>query len=325
MKCLETTFAGMNLRNPFIVSSSSLTNTPEKNLRWEEAGAGAVVLKSLFEEEIEAESESMVLGRHTEESDYLYTYYRAGRLDHYLKLIAQSKKKCSIPVIASINCFRNSEWTDFAFHIANAGADALELNIMSLCSDEDYVYGSYEHRHIEILKQIKQTVDIPVIIKLGHNFTNPLPLVKQLYANGVAAVVLFNRMVSLDIHIDKLTYTHGNIGGHVSDLYEVLRWMGIISTHIPSLNLAASGGVADGEALVKAILAGASAVEVCTALYRNGAPIIGATLEFLSEWMKKNHYTYVSQFRGLMNAGKEQANDRFERVQFFKNYSLRDD
>ena len=84
MKCLETTFAGMNLRNPFIVSSSSLTNTPEKNLRWEEAGAGAIVLKSLFEEEIEAESESMVLGRHTEESDYLYTYYRAGRLDHYL-------------------------------------------------------------------------------------------------------------------------------------------------------------------------------------------------------------------------------------------------
>lgn len=325
MKNLETTFAGMNLRNPFIVSSSSLTNTPDKNLRWEEAGAGAVVLKSLFEEEIEAESESMILGMHTEESDYLHTYYRAGRLDNYLKLIAQSKKKCSIPIVASINCFRNSEWTEFAFHIANAGADALELNLMSICLDDDYVYGSYEQRQLEIVKQIKQMVDIPVIVKLGRNFTNPLPLIKQFYVNGVDAVVLFNRMASLDIRIDKFAYTHGEIWGHASDLYEVLRWVGVISARIPSIDLGASGGVVDGEAMVKILLAGAMTAEVCTALYREGTPMIKNTLDFLDSWMKKNHYTSVNQFCGLMNAKDEHASDRFERIQFFKNYSLRDD
>lgn len=325
MKHLEVSFAGLNLRNPFIVSSCSLTNTVEKNLRWEEAGAGALVLKSLFEEEIEAESASMEQGIHTEEADYLCNYYRANRLEHYLQLIAQTKKKCSIPVIASINCFRNSKWTDFAFHIANAGADALELNVMSVCSDDDYVYGSYEQRHIEIVKRIKRTVDIPVIVKLGRNFTNPIPLIKQLYAHGVAAVVLFNRMASMDIRVDKLTYTYGDIWGHPSDLYEVLRWTGITSAHIPSLDLAASGGVVDGEAMVKSLLAGASAVEVCTSLYHNGPSVINGMLEYLANWMQSHHYTSIDQFRGLMNAHQQYPSDRFERVQFFKNYSLRDD
>ena len=325
MKQLGVSFAGLNLRNPFIVSSSGLTNTPEKNCKWEEAGAGAVVLKSLFEEEIEAVSDSVKQGSHSEESDYLQTYYRAGRLDDYLNLIAQSKKLCSIPIIASINCFRNSEWTDFAFHLANVGADALELNIMSVCSGDDYVYGSYEQRHIDIVKQIRRTVDIPLIVKLGRNFTNPMPLIKQLYAQGVSAVVLFNRMAAFDVRIDKIAYTHGDIWGHVSDLQEVFRWTGIVSARIPSLSIAASGGVLDGTALIKSILVGASAVEVCTALYQNGASVINKMLSSLGQWMQENHYTSVDQFRGLMNAQNGYASDRFERVQFFKHYSLKND
>lgn len=325
MNHLEVSFAGLTLRNPLIVSSSGLTDTVDKNLRWEAAGVGAVVLKSLFEEEIEAESASQHQGMHTEESDYLQTYYRAGRLERYLELIAQSKRKCSIPVIASINCYHKSEWTDFSFHIANAGADALEVNVMSVCSDEDYVYGSYEQRHIEIVRQIRRTTDIPLIVKLGRNFTNPLPMVKQLYANGVEAVVLFNRMAALDIHIDKPSYAHGNIWGHPSDLYEVLRWTGLVSARIPSLHIAASGGVTDGAAMIKALLAGASAVEVCTALYQNGPSIVNGMLETLSSWMQSHRYTSVDQFRGLLNAREESTLNRFERVQFFKNYSLKSD
>ena len=203
MKHLETLYAGLKLKNPFIVSSCSLTNSPERNKKWEDAGASAVVLKSLFEEEIEAELAQAQQEAHAEELDYLKTYYRAHRLENYLQLIRDTKKVCTIPVIASINCYRKSDWTNFARHIQEAGADALELNIMSVCSGLHDVYGTYEHEHIEILKQVKSVVDIPVIVKLGRNFTNYVPLIDQLYANGAAAVVLFNRMVTFDINIEK--------------------------------------------------------------------------------------------------------------------------
>ena len=321
MKYLETSFGGLVLRNPFIVSSSGLTDTAEKNRKWEEAGAGAVVLKSLFEEEIEAEWASVQQESHAEEADYLQAYYQAHRLDNYLQLIARSKECCSIPVIASVNCFSLSHWTDFAVRMEEAGADALELNIMSLPSDLDYAYGSYEQRHIDILRQVKRTVGIPVIVKLGRNLTNPIPLISQLSANGASGVVLFNRMASLDIRLEPLALTHGSIWGHPSDLCEVLRWTGLASAQVPHIPIAASGGVADGEAMVKALLAGASAVELCTVLYRGGAPVIGEALDFLRTWMKKNGCKSLSQFRGQMNARRENALERFERVQFFKRFS----
>ena len=153
MRELQTSFAGLTLKNPFIVSSCSLTNSAEKNKKWEDAGAAAVVLKSLFEEEIEAELVHAQQDAHAEELDYLKTYYRAHRLENYLQLIKESKQLCSIPVIASINCYRRADWLQFARHIEEAGADALELNIMSIRSEADEVYGSYEQLHIYILKQ----------------------------------------------------------------------------------------------------------------------------------------------------------------------------
>lgn len=325
MKQLETLYAGLKLKNPFIVSSCSLTNSPERNKKWEDAGASAVVLKSLFEEEIEAELAQAQQEAHAEELDYLQTYYRAHRLENYLQLIRDTKKVCTIPVIASINCYRKSDWTNFSRHIQEAGADALELNIMSVCSGLHDVYGTYEHEHIEILKHVKSVVDIPVIVKLGRNFTNYVPLIDQLYANGAAAVVLFNRMVTFDINIEKLAYAQGNALGQSNDLSEVLRWTGLVSARVPRLDIAASGGVSDGSAMVKALLAGASVVEVCSALYWNGAGCIDEMLSFLLEWMNRHNFTSISQFRGMMNARKDNALDKFERTQFFKNYSSRND
>ena len=320
MKRLETTFAGLRLKNPFIVSSSSLTNSAEKNRKWEEAGAGAVVLKSLFEEEIEAEADWMNHGTHAEELDYLQTYQRAHRLDEYLRLIKKTKAMCTIPVIASINCYRLTEWTDFAKQIEKAGADAIELNIMSVCSELDYEYGAYERLHIEIVKKIKQVVSLPVIVKLGRNLTNPMPLIHQLYANGVAGVVLFNRMAAPDFNIETLNFANAEALGYPSDLYESLRWVGLASERVPNLSYAVSGGVADGASLVKALLAGASAVEVCSVLYRYGAPQVQEMLAFLSGWMTQFRFTNVSDFKGLMNAGKTGGGAAFERTQFFKQF-----
>ena len=320
MKKLETTFAGLLLKNPFIVSSCNLTSSAEKNRRWEEAGAGAVVLKSLFEEEIEAESGWMQLGLHAEELDYLFTYYRAHRLDEYIRLIQDTKQVCSIPVIASINCFRPVGWTDFAKQIELAGADALELNVMSICAKMNYIYGDYELRHIDILKEVRKNVKIPIIVKLGRHFTNCIPLINQLYANGASAVVLFNRMASPDFNINTLSYANAEALGHPSDLYETLRWIGLASDAVPRLSYGASGGVMNGESLVKALLAGVSAVEVCSVLYRRGVSPVQEMLEFLYTWMDKHNFKSISEFKGKLNARNQGSAVAFERSQFFKQY-----
>ena len=318
MKRLETIFAGLKLRNPFIVSSSNLTSSAEKNKKWEDAGAGAIVLKSLFEEEIEAEANWMQEGIHAEELDYLHTYQRAHRLEEYLRLIRETKAVCTIPVIASINCFRLAEWTDFAKQIEQAGADAIEVNILSINADVNYECGAFEREHIEIAKKIKQTVRIPFIVKLGKNLTNPVSLVHQLYAQGASGVVLFNRMVTPDIRLDPLSYGRGEVLSHPADFYESLRWVGLASHRVPKMTYAASGGVADGYALIKAILAGASAVEVCSVLYKKGASAIPEMLATLEEWMDDNFYAQIADFRGLMNAGKTGGGVAFERTQFFR-------
>ena len=320
MKKLETTFAGLTLKNPFIVSSCNLTSSAEKNRRWEEAGAGAVVLKSLFEEEIEAESGWMQMGLHAEEQDYLFTFYRAHRLDEYIRLIKDTKKQCTIPVIASINCYRPTGWTDFAKQIELAGADALELNVMSICARMNYIYGDYELRHIDILKEVRKNVKIPIIVKLGRHFTNCIPLINQLYANGASAVVLFNRMASPDFNINTLSYANAEALGHPSDLYETLRWIGLASDAVPRLSYGASGGVVNGESLVKALLAGASAVEVCSVLYRRGASPVQEMLEFLYTWMDKHNFKSISEFKGKLNARNQGSAVAFERSQFFKQY-----
>ena len=320
MKRLETTFAGLKLRNPFIVSSSNLTNSAQKNKKWEDAGAGAIVLKSLFEEEIEAQAEWMNEGTHAEELDYLQTYQRAHRLEEYLNLIKETKAVCTIPVIASINCFRLAEWTEFATQMEKAGADAIELNIMSVIADVDYEYGSFEREHIEIVKKIKQQVKIPVIVKLGKNLTNPLPLIHQLYANGASGVVLFNRMVTPDINLKTLSYGRGEVLGSSTDLYESLRWIGLASDAVPKLSYVASGGVVNGESMVKALLAGASAVEVCSVLYRRGASPVQEMLDFLYTWMEKHNFKHISEFKGKLNARNQGSAAAFERSQFFKQY-----
>lgn len=299
MTDLKTTFAGLSLRNPIIISSSGLTNSAGKNKRLAEAGAGAIVLKSLFEEQIMLEADQLKdPAFYPEASDYLEEYIREHKLAEYLTLIKESKKECSIPIIASINCYSDSEWVDFAKQIQEAGADALEINILALQSDVQYTYGSFEQRHIDILRHIKQTVTIPVIMKLGDNLTNPVALIDQLYANGAAAVVLFNRFYQPDINIENMEQVSGEVFSTSADLATPLRWIGIASSVVNKIDYAASGGVANPEAVVKAILAGASAVEVCSAIYQNTNAFIGESTRFLSAWMERKGFKNIAQFKG---------------------------
>ncbi|MBO4985554.1 MAG: dihydroorotate dehydrogenase-like protein [Bacteroides sp.] len=321
---LTTRFAGLTLENPIIVSSSGLTDSAEKNRKLSEAGVGALVLKSLFEEQILMEAYWQGdANLYPEGSDYLVEYIREHRLEEYLQLIRESKLTCSCPVIASINCYRTSDWIDFATRIEQAGADALEVNILALQTDLHYSYGSFEQRHIDLLANLRKVLHIPIIMKLGNNFTNPISLINQLYANGANGVVLFNRSYRPDINIEKLTQTAGEVFSNESELSEVLRWIGIASSAVSRMDYAASGGIHSAEGMIKAILAGASAVEICSALYLHSSSFIGQCLQFLRGWMERQGMKNIAQFKGLLNNRDLKGINTFERVQFLKYFSSR--
>lgn len=322
MVTLETTFAGLKLRNPIIVSSSGLTDSADKNQKLYEAGAGAIVLKSLFEEQIMMEADWMGdANMYPEGSDYLVGYIRQHKLGEYLNLIKESKKVCNIPIIASINCYQDADWVDFAAKIEEAGADALEINILALQTEVQYTYGSFEQRHIDILSHIKKTVKIPVIMKLGDNLTNPIALIDQLYANGAAAVVMFNRFYQPDINIDQMAQTAGNVFSNEADLSKALRWIGIASATVSNMSYAASGGIHTPEGVVKALLAGASAVELCSVLYQKSASVIEEYLHFLNIWMESKGMENIDQFKGKLNIKDVKGVNTFERTQFLRYFS----
>ena len=321
MAQLTTKFAGLDLKNPIIISSSGLTNSVEKIKKLEEAGAGAVVLKSVFEEQINMQSGQMNGYGSPEADDYLGAYVRSHTLNEHIALIEGAKKSCNIPIIASINCYSDNEWTDFALLMEKAGADALEINVLCLQTDIDYEYGSFEHRHIEILQHIKKVVNIPIIMKLGSNLTNPIALINQLYANGAAAVVLFNRFYQPDININSLEFTSTNVTSTPNELADKIRWTAIASAKVSKIDYAVSGGVHDAKGMIKSILAGAAATEICSVLYQKGNQQIAELTNGLASWMDENGYNNISEFKGKMNAEAAGSVNPFERTQFMKYYS----
>ncbi|MEG1564139.1 MAG: dihydroorotate dehydrogenase-like protein [Bacteroides sp.] len=322
MTDLQTTFAGLSLKNPLIISSSGLTDSAEKNEKLEAAGAGAIVLKSLFEEQIMLEADQLRNpSYYAEGSDYLAEYIRNHKLAEYLELIRESKKVCTIPIIASINCYTDNEWIDFAQQIEKTGADALEINILALQTDVQYKYGSFEQRHIDILKHVKRTISLPIIMKLGDNLTNPIALIDQLHANGAAAVVLFNRFYQPDINIEKMEQTSNHVFSHPSDLSMPLRWIGIASSIVKKIDYAASGGIHSPEDIVKTLLAGASAVEICSVIYQNTNAFIQEGNRFLENWMQRKGFEQITQFKGKLNAKETEGINMWERTQFLKYFS----
>ena len=305
MRTLETTYAGLKLKNPIIVSSSSLTDSVEKNKKLCEAGAGAIVLKSLFEEQILLEVEDMedfdpfVVG-----GNDLTEYVRHHKLEEYFALIRDTKKVVDVPVIASINAYDEGNWTAFAKKIEEAGADALEINILALQTSLEYQYGSFEKKHIDILKLVKKAVKIPVIMKLGDNFTNPVALIHQLRANGADGVVLFNRFYNPTIDIDRMKVVPGSALSVEEENSNTLRWISLLAAQGIPCCLSASTGVHTAEDVVRQILAGASSVQVCSTLYRNGVDHIAVMVKGFEDWMKKHNFGSIAELAFFCDTAK---------------------
>ncbi|MFH0759106.1 MAG: dihydroorotate dehydrogenase-like protein [Bacteroidota bacterium] len=319
---LSTKYGGLNLKTPLIVSSSGLTNSVERIRKMAQAGAGAVVLKSLFEEQIMHEVGTMETGGdYPEAGDYLKAYTRDNSLGSYLTLIKEAKESVSIPVIASINCMKTDEWIDFAKKIEEAGADALELNIYFLPMDKNKNPREYETAYLDLVTSVKGLTTLPVMVKLGQGFSNITWMVQQLYFRGAASVVLFNRFYAPDINTDKLTFGSSEVLSSPADLRFPLRWIGIVSSQVKEIDLAASTGVHSGMAAIKQILAGAAAVQLCSVLYRNGIDYLSDMIAEMKKWMQKNEYDSPDAFRGKMNYGNLKDPAVYERSQFIKYFS----
>ncbi len=322
---LETRFAGLNLKSPIIIGSSGLTNSAEKNRELERAGAGAVVLKSLFEEQIAMQSDWMLRDSdYPEADDYIRNYVKSNEVSDYLKLIQESKQQCSIPIIASVNCYKSDSWVDFAHQIEMAGADALELNVFALNTDVNPDVELLERTTLRILDKVKEKVSIPVIIKMGRMFSNIVEMVDNLYAHGAAGVILFNRFYQPDIDINKLQIVSGQVFSSHTDMADTLRWTGIVSGRIPQIPVVSSTGIHDWEDVIKCILAGASSVEICSTVYQHGHEIISQMISSIEEWMHSMNFKTVNDFCGKLNYANIPDPSAYERIQFMKYFSNRD-
>ncbi|MEG1617006.1 MAG: dihydroorotate dehydrogenase-like protein [Bacteroidales bacterium] len=323
----EVTYAGLKLKNPFVISSSGLTENADKIEILEKCGASAVVLKSLFEEQIMMNVEKDLQSGnydYPEAHDFLQNFLTADHIEKYLNVIRESKKRCSIPIIASINCYSKRSWIQFAKSIEEAGADALEVNIMLVNTDKESKPDVSETLHIEILAELKKVIKIPVIMKLSNHFTNLVYLVNQLQHNDADGVVLFNRSFSPDIDIKNLRFTTGPVLSDPTIFHETLRWTGIVSGMVPKIDIAASGGIHDAENAIKALLAGAKVTQLCSVIYKEGPDQIAFMNTKLISWMQEHGFERIDQFRGKMNFANFEDENYYERTQFMKYFSNRD-
>jgi len=325
MADLTTKFLGLTLRNPLIVGSSGLTDSVEKIKDLENAGAGAVVVKSLFEEEIIAEMEE-TMHRMTsrqfiypETFDYMDETEEEDSVRKYLNLIRQAKDNVHIPVIASINCVSAQKWTYFAKEIQDAGADALELNLFILPTDFNRSADENEQLYFEIIEEVKKVITIPILLKVSYYASNLGHLLQKLSKSGIGGLTLFNRFYSPDFNLETYQVVSTNVLSKPGDLPISLRWVAVMAERV-DCDIAASTGVHDGEAMIKQILAGANAVQVVSALYKNGAPQIAVMLDEMKKWMQHEGYEKLSDFRGKMSQARSSNPAAYERVQFMKNF-----
>jgi dihydroorotate dehydrogenase (fumarate) len=323
---LSSTYLGIPVKSPVIVGSCGLTSTVDHVIQMAENGAGAVVLKSIFEEEIILDYEKNVLpqlgpmNNDLEFFDYYDYQIKNEVLEKYRQLILDVKKKTNIPIIASINCINSGEWFSFAKKLEAAGADAIELNIFKLPYDPNHSSIEIENLYLQIIKKVQAIVSIPISVKIGSYFSNLGEFVKRLSLSGVNGIVLFNRYFSLDIDIDREEIISAGVYSNPQDIIMPLRWISILSGKV-DCELIGSTGVHSAESAIKMLLAGADSVQVVSSIYKNGPQYIQTINKGIAEWMKQKGYAKISDFRGNLSQTSADKPELFERVQFMRYFS----
>jgi len=321
MADLKTEYMGLELANPFIVSSCGLTNSVEGVKKAAEAGAGAVVLKSLFEEDIagavQKDGSLDTYSMHPEAMEYIEQLGMLQHPDSYLELVEQSVKAVNIPVIASLNCHTDKWWVDYACRIEKMGAAALELNVALVPLSVKESPEMVEDRICNMVKQAVGTVQIPVAVKIGANFSSLPQFVRKLKRAGASAIVLFNRFYRPDIDIEKVAFKNGNPLSHPDEYAEVLRWTGILSDLV-ECDFSTTTGIHSADTAVKMILAGANTVQVCSVLYRKGLSALTEMIQEMEDWMDRKDYSSISDFFSLLSLDDDKERVYYERLQYVK-------
>lgn len=324
MAKINTTYAGLTLDNPVIAASSGLTGSLESVKKVVEQQPGALVLKSLFEEQIMVEAQAGVMTNqydYPESADYIRNYSRSHSIGKYLELVEGAKKLSAVPVIASINCVSGNEWTAFAKNIENAGADALELNISVLPSNPNIAGEEVEKRYFDILQKVHEKVRIPITLKMSNSSSGLAALILKLDWSGLLnGFVLFNRHYCPDIDITHLKTTAAPVFSASSEYPETLRWVAMMSGKLKN-GIAATTGIHDGKTAVKFLLAGASAVQVASIMYKKGPAVISEIKNDISDWMEGKSFKAIDDFRGKLSMDKAENPEVFERIQFMKYFS----
>ncbi|MBN1107877.1 MAG: dihydroorotate dehydrogenase-like protein [Bacteroidales bacterium] len=322
---LSVKYLGLDLKSPIIVSSSRLTSTAGYLKEAADSGAGAVVLKSLFEEQINQYVHN-IKSTHSypEADDYAAYYTKSHSVDEYLTLIKKAKDILDIPVIPSINCYSSEGWTDFALNIQEAGADALEINVFLLPSDRKKTAAEYEKIYLDLIEKLKRKITIPLAIKIGYRFTNILNIIDHFYMRKVEGVVMFNRFYEPDIDIKNLEVVPASVFSHENERRLVLRWIAMASAQDIKIDISASTGVHSGADAIRYLLAGASSVQVCSVLYEKGMSFLSKINEQIEAWMEQKGFSSVDDFRGKLNYRNYKQAVVFERTQFMKYFASED-
>ncbi len=318
---LKTQYLSLNLKNPLLVSSSGITGSLSGVRQCASAGAGAVVLKSLFEEQISAElggaGGSLGSAFPVEAEGYLEMLGKTAGPASYLDLIRQCKQEISVPVIASVNCQTSGWWTEYAQQIEQAGADALELNIAIMPHRQDQTAKDLEDRMITVVKQVRSHTTLPLAVKIGSHFTALPHTVRALKDAGAGAVVLFNRFYQFDIDPVALKPVPFNRYSSSEDLSRPLRWTSILAPqNICELSL--TTGIHRGLDAAKALVAGAQTIQVASVLYKKKIAAVGIILEELDSWLDQNGYASVDAARGQLAQKGNYKPEELERIQYIQ-------
>jgi len=321
---LSTTYLGLKLRTPLVPAASPLSEEIDNIKRMEDAGASAVVLYSLFEEQLRRDRVELAeaLEHGTFSTPEALTYFPEPEEFHlgpeeYLKHISRAKAAVNIPIIASLNGSSPGGWTHYAKAIQLAGADALELNIYYIPTDMDLSSAEVEQTYINILKAVKRAVSIPVAVKLSPFFTNFAYMARRLEEAGAEGLVLFNRFYQPDIDLETLEVKPSILLSTPMAMRVPLRWLALLYGRLP-ISLAATSGIHRASDVLKMLMAGADVTMLCSTLIRHGVSQIGVIERDLLAWMEEHEYTSVTQLKGSLSQKNCPEPSAFERAQYMR-------
>jgi dihydroorotate dehydrogenase (fumarate) len=324
MTDLGTSYLGLDLRTPLVLSACPLSESLDTIRRAEDAGVGAVVLPSLFEEQLTIESQDLDhhLSRHAYSVAEALTYFPepaafAMGPDAYLEHVRRAKAAVGVPVIASLNGVSSGGWIEYARAIEQAGADALELNVYFVPTDPFVAGSAVEQMYLDLVRDVRRHIGIPLAVKLPHFFSSIANMAHQLDLTGVDALVLFNRFYQPDFDLERLEVVPNLTLSNPAELRLRLRWVAILFGHVEA-DLAVTGGVHGAEDVLKAMMAGAAVAMMASALLKRGVEHVGMVLQDLRRWMEEREYASIRQMQGSMSQQHVAEPAAFERANYLK-------